>query len=146
MDVAFGLPDVIFALSGEERENRARIHSDLCVLDDSRFFIRGVLYVPVQQIGTQFGWGVWAEVSKDTFLRYDELYDQDGSDEPAGAGILANIPPGYPTVQQPLEVQFGPPDRRPIFKPVAADGEFYREYVEGLPVRKWHDIIERYAQ
>jgi hypothetical protein len=145
MDVAFGLPDAVFALSEEQRAARASMHSDLCSLDDRRYFIRGVVYVPVQQLGIDFGWGVWAEVSADTFRRYRELYDQDGSSEPPAAGILANTPPGYAAIEQALEIHFGPADQRPLFKPTASDSEFYREQIEGLPVRKWHRIIERHA-
>lgn len=144
MDVAFALPDAIHALPEDERAARARTHSDLCSLDERRFFIRGVVYAPVQQLGTLFGWGVWAEVSREVFLRYQELYDRDATGEPPAAGVLANVPPGYARIEQPLEILFGPPDQRPTFRLVPTDSEFYREQVEGLPVRKWHRIIERY--
>jgi hypothetical protein len=145
MDVAFGLPDVIFALPQEQRDARARTHSDLCSLDDGRYFIRGVVYIPVQQLGTKFGWGVWAEVSEDAFLRYRELYDKDGSDEPYVAGVLANTPPDYIEVEQPLKIQFGPPDKRPIFTLTHTQSELFREQTEGLDLAKWHRIVERYA-
>jgi len=145
MDVAFSLPDAIFALPEEQRAARAKTHSDLCSLDDTRYFLRGVVYVPVQQLNTDFGWGVWAEVSADTFFHYDAIYDKDGSSEPPAAGILANTPPGYTELEQPLEIHFGPPDKRPVFKLSPTDGVFYHEQIEGLPVRKWHSIIERYA-
>jgi hypothetical protein len=143
MDVAFGLPDVIHALPEDERAARARTHSDLCSLDDRRFFIRGVVYAPVQQLGTLFGWGVWAEVSREVFLRYQELYDRDATGESPAAGVLANVPPGYERIEQPLEILFGPPDQRPTFRLMPTDSELYREQVEGLPVRKWHRIIGR---
>jgi len=145
MDVAFGLPDAIFALPEDQRAARAKTHSDFCLLDDKRYFIRGVVYVPVQQLGTNFGWGVWAEVSESVFYRYQDLYDKDGSDEPPAAGILANTPSGYTESEQPLEINFGPTDKRPIFKPTQMDSEFYHEQIAGLPVRKWHSIIGRYA-
>jgi len=144
MDVAFILPDTIFALPEDQRSARARAHSDLCSLDDRRCFIRGVVYVPVQQLDTLFGWGVWAEVAKDVFLRYQDIYDEDASAEPSAAGVLANIPPGYSEIEQPLEIHFGPADQRPTFTPSPTDSEFYREYVEGMPVRKWHSIMERH--
>lgn len=144
MDVAFALPDTIFAMPEDQRAARAKTHSDLCSLDDRRYFIRGVVYVPVPQLGTRFGWGVWAEVSKEVFLRYQEIYDEDASAEPPAAGVLANTPPGYSSVEQPLEILFGPPDQRPTFKPSLTDSEFFREHVEGMPVRKWHSIIERH--
>jgi hypothetical protein len=146
MDVAFGLPDAIFDLSEDQRAARAKTHSDLCSLDGTRYFIRGVIYVPVQQLGTNFGWGVWAEVSEEIFFRYREIYDEDGSNEPAAAGILANTPPEYSSVEQPLEIHFGPPDKRPLFKLTPSQSELYHEQVEGLAVRKWHSIIERYAR
>jgi hypothetical protein len=145
MDVAFALPDVIHALPADQRAVRARTHSDLCSLDDARYFIRGVVYVPVKQLVTLFGWGVWAEVSPAVYLRYREIYDQDGSGEPPAAGVLANTPPGYAAMEQPLAIHFGPPDQRPVFKPTPTDSDFYREYVEGLPVEKWHRIIERHG-
>jgi hypothetical protein len=144
MDVAFSLPDVIHALPEDQRAVRARIHSDLCSLDGRRFFIRGVVYAPVQQLGTLFGWGVWAEVSQEVFRRYEAIYDQDASDEPRAAGVLANVPPGYERIEQPLEILFGRPDQRPAFRLVPTASDFYREQVDGLPVRKWHRIIERH--
>ena len=94
MDLAFALPDAIFALPEDHRAVRAKTHTDLCSLDDSRYFIRVVVYVPVRQFGTDFGWGVWVEVSRDAFFRYREIYEDDASEEPTAAGILANVPPG----------------------------------------------------
>jgi hypothetical protein len=145
MDVAFGLPDAIFTLPEEQRGARAKTHTDLCSLDDRRYFIRGVVYVPVKELAANFGWGVWAEVSEETFHRYRDLYDKDGTNEPPAAGVLANIPPGYAEIEQPLEIHFGAPDKRPVFKPTPTESEFYHEQIDGLPVRKWHSIVERYA-
>ncbi|MCU0836886.1 MAG: DUF2199 domain-containing protein [Chromatiaceae bacterium] len=144
MDLAFALPDAIHALPEAQRAARATIHSDLCSLDDRRFFIRGVVYAPVQQLGTLFGWGVWAEVSREVFLRYQAIYDQDASGEPPAAGVLANCPPGYERIVQPLEIAFGPADQRPTFRLAPTDSDFYREHVGGMPAQKWHSIIERH--
>lgn len=143
MDMAFVLPDPIYALPEDQRALRAQTHSDLCSLDGRRYFIRGVVYVPVPDLGTEFGWGVWAEVSREVFLRYQEIYDEDASGEPPVAGVLANMPPGYSQIEQPLEIHFGPSDQRPTFKPSPTESEFYREHVGGMPVRKWHRIINR---
>lgn len=144
MDIAFGLPDSIFSLSEEQRSKRAKLHSDLCSLDDTQYFIRGVLYIPVQQLSTNFGWGVWAEVSREIFFRYLDMYDQDGSNESPAAGILANALPNYPAMEYPLEIHFGPPDKRPTFNLTPTNSELYREQMEGLPVRKWHSIVDHY--
>ena len=145
MDVAFRLPDPIFDLAGDEREARARVHSDLCSLDDTRYFIRGVIYVRIQRLDSEFGWGVWAEVPAETFFRYRDRYDKDGSAEPPASGILANTPPGYEKVEQALDVHFGPPDQRPTFRLLPSGSQLYLEQIQGLPVQKWHDIVEQFA-
>jgi len=143
MDVAFNLPDAIFELSKEQRDTRAKTHTDLCSLDDKQFYIRGVIYLPVQQLSFNFGWGVWAEVSEDTFYKYLQIYEIDGSNESPSAGVLANLPPDYSKTRQPPEIHFGPSDKRPVFTPAPSESEFYTEYIGGLTVDKWHSIVDQ---
>lgn len=142
MEMAFTLPDIIFNLPEDQRAARAITSSDLCSLDNWRYFIRGTVDVPVPELETLYGWGVWAEVSKKVFVRYRKLFDQDGSAEPPAAGILANVLPDYDDIEQPLEIHFGLLKDRPAFIPSPTDSVLYREYVEGMPLHKWHSIIE----
>jgi hypothetical protein len=146
MDVAFGLPDAIFCMPKEQRQARAKTHSDFCSLDETRYFIRGVAYVLVQRLNTNFGWGVWAEVPRETFYRYHEIYDRDGTNEAPAAGVLANTPADYLDVPQPLEIHFGPPDKRPTFKFGPSEGQLYLEQANGMEVEKWHSIVDRYVR
>ena len=46
------------------------------MIDDKWFFVRGYLDIPVQQHEEPLSWGVWCSLSKDTFLRYGELFDK----------------------------------------------------------------------
>ncbi len=57
-------------------------------------------------------------------------------------GVLANILPEYRVIKQPLEIHFRLPDHRPTFTPSSTGSEIYREFVEGMPLQKWHSIIE----
>lgn len=68
MDVAFSLPDAIFALPEEQREVRPKTHTGLCSLDDRRYFIRGVVHIPVQALGTSFGWAPGPKSPKTPFI------------------------------------------------------------------------------
>lgn len=73
--LAYAMPDVIFALSGDERERRAIVSSDLCILDDERYFIRAILRLDVAGYEDSFEYGPWVEVDAKTFSRYAVWYN-----------------------------------------------------------------------
>ena len=96
-DLCFALPDAIFDLDPEAREARALVSSDLCVLDDARYFIRCVLEVAIAEHTDLFAYGLWAEVGARDFNRYSVFYN---TDAPAHLtefqGKLANRLPHTP--------------------------------------------------
>jgi hypothetical protein len=90
-DLCFALPDAIFDLDAAAREARALVSSDLCVLDDTRFFIRCVLEVAVAGHTDVFAYGMWAEVAARDFNRYAVYYNTDAPAAVATfAGHIAN--------------------------------------------------------
>ena len=96
LDVAFTLPEVVWHLSPEQRRKRALYDTSVCVLDDERFFIRGIAYVPVR--GSQrgrFGWGLWIEVSEPCYERYRQMLLMDKDSDPPIEGNIANSIRGY---------------------------------------------------
>jgi hypothetical protein len=116
--IAYSLPDVVFALSRDERNQRAVTSSDLCVLDDERFFIRAVLQVPVadQAVGVEYG--PWVEVSSTDFCRYAVGFNGAGH---AGwftaAGTLANAFPASESSTLGLACRVVAPDDEPKSRP-----------------------------
>jgi hypothetical protein len=90
-DLCFALPDAIFVLEAEERQTRALVSSDLCVLDDTRYFIRCVLEVAVADHTDVFAYGLWAEVAGRDFNRYAVYYNTDvPQNHSSFEGLLAN--------------------------------------------------------
>lgn len=116
MDIAQQRPVDYFAIPPDERERRVHITSDLCSIDDERYFIRGYLPLPVHDNEQEFGWGVWAEVAAPSFFRYLELYETNGSDEPPFRGRLAADLGCYQpsTYQLPIQVQPRRAEDRPL--------------------------------
>jgi hypothetical protein len=93
LDIRLGLPDDVFALSDEERERATERGEDWCILHtgDPRFFTRALLEIPVPELETYFGYGVWAELDEAGFDRIRALWDDpSGADEPPFAARLAN--------------------------------------------------------
>src|ERR1700737_4216874 len=93
-ELVFHLPDVIHGLAADERDARCDIHAEVCVLDRERFFLRGLLPIPVSGRSKPYNIGVWAEVSLETYRRiYERWDDPDQRDEPRLSGTLANDVP-----------------------------------------------------
>lgn len=114
-DLAFGAPYYYDQLSAEDKASRASKSDDLCSIDDSDFFIRAVLLIPVIGANASFGWGVWVSLSRQSFQRYVELYDApDPSSEDPYFGWFCNRLPWYPeTLSLKTSVHLQPYPSRP---------------------------------
>ena len=78
-----------------ERYLRCRTFSEFCTLDESRYFLRAILPVPIED-GDAFCWGVWVEVSRQDHDRYLKAYSADELNELEPIkGCLANELPVY---------------------------------------------------
>ena len=69
-DMGYDGPVYATQVPAAERAKRVFLTTDICVVDDADFFIRGLLELPV--IGTEesFSWAVWSSLSKANFMRY----------------------------------------------------------------------------
>lgn len=64
----YGVPEA-------ERSARCRLTADTCIVDDTHFFVRGCIEIPVHGVAEPFVWGVWASLSRDHFERFVALLD-----------------------------------------------------------------------
>jgi hypothetical protein len=113
-DIGFDQP--LYASEVPEHEGKRRVFltTDLCVVDDEHFFVRCILFIPIEGIDDQFGWGVWSTLSKKNFLRYQEHYEEDMSGWQPMFGLLSNQIPEYPdTLNLKLSLQTKKKNARP---------------------------------
>lgn len=142
-DLAFKLPDIVWALAPEERAARARFNTDLCEFD-GRFFIRGLLCMPFIGSDEYFGYGIWAQVDRAVFKRYVEIYDEDAELEPQAEGTIANrMPPYEQSNGENVSIAFGSASQRPRFTLAAESSSVLaREQREGIDEARYHDILD----
>jgi hypothetical protein len=93
-DMAHHRPGGYFEVPRDERDKRvwfdAEENPDLCVIDGSKFYLRGLLAVPIQNEADEFRWGTWAQIEENSFRRYYELWNEtDVSNEPTFHGYLS---------------------------------------------------------
>jgi hypothetical protein len=86
-----------FALPKDQRAARAKLDSDICIIDNREWYVRGCLEVPIVGSSEPFVWGIWVSVSEES-LRYilDKWQAEIGPEEPPRFGWLCSWIPGYP--------------------------------------------------
>jgi hypothetical protein len=145
-ELVFGLPDEIFALSKEDRSARCHISDDICALDQQRFFVRGLLPLPVHGRAQVYRVGLWAEISAEVFRRILALWsDPAQSDEPRLPGILANQ---LPLIEEasaglPVLIQLTGPKMRPEFYVQSVDHPLHTEQTNGIDEHRALEYSDR---
>ena len=146
LDYGFGLPDEVYALGYIERYLRSRSNADVCTLDQSRYFIRGVLPLPFSGSDRSFGLGIWVEVPQTQHDLYVAGFHDDLSDNPAFIGRIANEIPGFHSLGLPVEIRFRSGSERPEFRcPPASDHLLARDQQEGITDQRHHEILDGFG-
>ncbi|HET6397706.1 MAG TPA: DUF2199 domain-containing protein [Pseudoxanthomonas sp.] len=143
-DWGFKLPDEVFDLSYLDKYRRSRFNTDLCALDEKRFFIRGILVIPFTHQEGEFVWGVWAEVSKSVHDFYVDNYSNELAQGVKAEGTLANTIPGFSEITGlPLEIELQSAKSRPVFTfPDSADHELAMDQRDGIDHNRHHHFLE----
>jgi hypothetical protein len=120
LEPAFGRPDVIFAMSAEEKKNRVFENNDLCALrgvdgTPDRYFVRCILPVRLLDSEDTAGWGLWVEVSEsDCEVIWKKWTDPDQDRLPPMSAALANQIPNQPvTIGLPVRLKLTGAKSRP---------------------------------
>ena len=138
-------PDVWSTLSTAERKRRGELSSDQCVIDDKYFFIRGLVEIPVLDGEGPFDWGVWVSLSKASFDRTSELWEEPSRiSEPPYFGWFSNSLPGYPeTLNLKVAVHYRAVGVRPFLELEATDHPLSQEQANGITVARIQQIAEQ---
>jgi hypothetical protein len=142
LSFAADFPDPYANLSRDDRENRALISSDQCIIDEEQFYLRGCLELPISDSSDIFLWGVWARVHEKDFDQIQEFWERVGRESVIGPfkGRLANSLAIYPdTINMKLEIRIQPAGQRPLFVLDEAEHPLAIEQRLGLDMAKAHE-------
>ena len=128
----------------QEVLGRVVLTPDQCVIDGTRFFLRGRIVVPVHGLAEPFIWGVWAEVGPRDFLRTQQLWTTEGREsEPAYPGWLDTGLPSFPnTLNLEVRVRTQVVGRRPHFDIVSERHALGREQRVGITLDRVIQLAE----
>lgn len=146
LPLAYGppAPALWYQIPEAERDQRAELTSDLCLIDEQYAFIVGNLEIPIIGSNQHFSWDVWVSLSLPNFKRTLELWDQAGREsQPACFGWLSSTLPGYPqTINLKTMVHTRELGLRPRIELEPTDHPLAVEQREGISWLRIQEIAE----
>jgi hypothetical protein len=117
---------------------------DFCVIDGTDYFIRCVLYLPIEGgEGVQFGYGVWSSLSATNFAAYrDTFHADDQGKQGPWFGYFSSSLKGYPRTVG-LKCQVHPRDggQRPWLELEPTDHPLAVEQRDGITLDRIFEIF-----
>jgi len=134
MSFAAEFPDMYANMKREERDTRALIGSDQCVINEQGFFLRGCLEVPILGSEEPFVWGLWVSVKEEVYDEVSDLWTLEGREKLHGPykGRLANPTVYSETLNLKTEISLQSVGIRPLLKIGEADHLLAREQSAGI--------------
>lgn len=146
-DVRTGLPEEIFGLSEAERERRAQVGSDFAELDGKRFYVRGLLSIPILDEDADFGWGIWVRVEEhvDAELR-EHWTDEDVVGRTYDGELAVELPAYGSTLGLAGTLRLRSVDLLPAFELAESGHRLGLEQRHGISLERARELADPYQQ
>jgi hypothetical protein len=92
-----------------------RLDEETCIIDDSRYYVKANIELPIVDRDDKFIWTIWVSLSKSNFERAMVLWDDPSrvAETPYFGWLSSSIPGFSDTVNLKTNVHFRPPGQRP---------------------------------
>ena len=74
-------PSYYYSIPESELEDRCRLTSETCIIDDEYFFVRGCIEIPVLGALEPYVWGAWVSLSSKSFDEFVSTFDEPNRSE-----------------------------------------------------------------
>ena len=138
-------PALWYSLPEAERNIRAELSSDQCVVDGEHFFVLGRILLPVIDDSSPFIWLAWVSLSEENFVRSCDLWHTEGREkEPPYFGWLQSDLPAYErtTLNLKATLQTMLVGERPSITLDATDHPLALEQQNGITLARVQKIAE----
>nr|WP_137935947.1 DUF2199 domain-containing protein [Chitinivorax sp. B] len=137
-------PELWYRLPPEEREARALLSSDQCMIDEQHFFVLGRILIPVIDSPEPFVWLAWVSLSDHNFHRVCELWETEGREqEPPYFGWLQSaLPYTTPTLSLKTHLHTMPLGERPLIELELTDHPLAQDQHRGITLARAQQMAE----
>ena len=142
LELTFRRPDAVFQMPADRRARDVEESDDVCrILSENRWFVRGVLPIPVAGRDVPYRIGLWVEIDEAAWQRVDARWDDpQQADEPALPARLANVVPLLPdTLGLDAALRLTGPKSRPDVFVADPTHPLAREQAAGIPTHRAYE-------
>jgi hypothetical protein len=146
----FKAPDHYAGLSEEQKASMGKLSDDFCTVahdEGTDYFIRAILEVPIHGVEEPFLWGVWVSLSKKSFDRYYETYDDPVEGDGFFGWVCNDIAPYPHPSPRPADVLVQPGNQRPkvvLHKGGTAEqDQLVIDQTQGISIARAQELAER---
>jgi hypothetical protein len=140
LDIRLGLPHVIHLLDTDARTRRAWLADDFAVLDDERFFVRGLLELPIPGLEDRFAYGSWVEVSMRDFQELMRHWHDDDQFDAVECTVANELEPYRDTVGLHAMLRATAPDKLPAIELADAAHDLVDAQRHGISVGRSDEL------
>ena len=139
-------PLYYYSIPEAERVERCELTSDICIVDEEFFFIRGNIEIPVHGLEERFSWGVWVSLSGANFTEYMRHFeDHDRAALGPYFGWLSAALKVYPDTENlKINARIKDPPLRPLIELEPTDHPLAVEQREGISQERLAEIYSAY--
>lgn len=135
--IGYNEPYYYQILNDSDKVNIALLSSDLCRIkhkDQTDYFIRGVLHIPILDHDDTLIYGIWVSVSENTFKEYFEQMENDQPAEKTFFGRISNWIGCYEenTIGLHMNVDTQLDNNRPIMVPHESNHPLVSDWENGV--------------
>jgi hypothetical protein len=140
LDIRLGLPGDIHAIDPDDRSERAWLADDFAVLDDRRFFVRGLLELPIPELDDRFAYGTWVEVAMPDFQELMRRWHSDEQFAPVDCTLANELEPYRDTTGLSATLHATSADKLPTVDLADAPHELVRDQRQGITAHRSDEL------
>ncbi|MFY2822717.1 DUF2199 domain-containing protein [Ruegeria sp. MALMAid1280] len=145
----YDMPIEVFDIPESERPERVWLDPDVCVIDDKKFFVKGLLDIPIQGVKEPLSWGLWVTQTQAELEAYEDTRGTDRSGVVTSGQITVTMP-GYEGFDRHgnnhvlnCELVGQPKGLRPLIKLRPTLHVLYDDATSGIGWDKATDLVAR---
>ena len=125
-----------------EFTKRVELTADLCVVDETVFFVRGHIEIPIHGHNEPLAFSVWSSLSQASFNEMMERWNApDRVNDGPYFGWLSSPIHVYPsTINLKLSVHMRVPGLTPLFEVEPTDHPLALDQRNSISIERWHDM------
>jgi hypothetical protein len=134
-----------FDIPENTRKTRCVLESDSCVIDNTSYFVYGLIEIPVHGEEDAFAWGVWVSLSESSFQQWRDCFHSKNRSQigPFFGWLNAWLSPYPRTVNLKARIHLRDDGVRPYIELEPTDHPLAIEQRLGISVER---VAEIYAQ